>query len=98
MFTPEYHRFFKKDIERDKKSGRCEGDDFLLLKEVLTSLIEGKELEVSNKNHSLKGEWAGCGECHLKSDWLLIYRYDIDSHTITFIRLGTHAQIFKKYK
>lgn len=28
MYTPEYHRFFKKDIERDKKSGKFSTEDF----------------------------------------------------------------------
>ena len=33
MYTPEYHRFFKKDIERDKKSGQFVAEDFTLLKD-----------------------------------------------------------------
>ena len=35
MYTPEYHRFFKRDIERDKKSGQFSAEDFTLLKEVM---------------------------------------------------------------
>jgi|MTBAKSStandDraft_2_1061841.scaffolds.fasta_scaffold50305_2 mRNA interferase YafQ len=98
MYIPEYHRFFKKDIERDRKSGKFSADDFTLLKEVMSTLLDRKTLDEKHKNHSLKGGWEGAYECHVKNDWLLIYQISGDSTTMTFIRLGTHAQIFKKFK
>ena len=59
MYTPEYHRFFKKDIERDKKSGQFSTEDFTLLKEVMSALLSGETLHEKHQNHSLKGEWDG---------------------------------------
>ncbi|MGZ8545911.1 MAG: type II toxin-antitoxin system YafQ family toxin [Sulfuricurvum sp.] len=56
MYTPEYHRFFKKDIERDKKSGKFSTDDFTVLKEIMSALLNDEELHEKHKNHPLKGE------------------------------------------
>ncbi|MDP2076995.1 MAG: type II toxin-antitoxin system YafQ family toxin [Sulfuricurvum sp.] len=98
MYAPEYHRFFKKDIEREKKSGKFSTEDFTLLKEIMTALLHEDELHEKHKNHPLKGEWTGTHECHIKNDWLLVYQLSDDGSTLTFVRLGSHAQIFKKFK
>ncbi len=98
MYTPEYHRFFKKDIERDKKSGQFSAEDFTLLKEVMSAMLNDEILHEKYKNHPLKGEWEGTYECHIKNDWLLIYQIDNNTNAMIFMRLGAHAQIFKKYK
>ncbi len=98
MYTPKYHRFFKKDIERDKKSGQFSTEDFTLLKEVMSALLSGETLHEKHQNHSLKGEWDGTYECHIKNDWLLIYQLSNPNKAIVFIRLGTHSQLFKKFK
>lgn len=98
MYTPEYHRFFKKDIERDKKSGKFSTEDFAALKEIISALLNDEALHDIHKNHPLKGEWDGAYECHIKNDWLLVYQLNTDTNAMTFVRLGTHAQIFKKFK
>lgn len=44
-------------------------------------------------DHALQGEWSDHRECHVKGDLLLIYR--LDGEHITFVRLGTHAELFE---
>ncbi|MBN1684294.1 MAG: type II toxin-antitoxin system YafQ family toxin [Gammaproteobacteria bacterium] len=44
-------------------------------------------------NHLLKGNYSDCYECHIEPDWLLIYL--IQKTTITFVRTGTHTDLFK---
>ena len=44
------------------------------------------------RDHALSGEWAGCRDCHVKPDLVLIYE-KIDNDLI-LIRLGTHAELF----
>jgi len=44
------------------------------------------------RDHKLTGDWQGFRECHIESDWLLIYRVEGDA--ITFVRTGTHADLF----
>jgi mRNA interferase YafQ len=44
-------------------------------------------------DHPLKARWADHRECHVGGDFLLIYR--LDGNEITFIRAGSHAQLFE---
>ena len=95
MLTVKLDKRFKKDIQRDKKSGKFKNSDFKELKQVMTNLIDEKELDKKYLDHKLIGDFNDFKECHLKPNWLLIYK--IDAQTIKFARLGTHQQIFKKY-
>ncbi|MDR1766452.1 MAG: type II toxin-antitoxin system YafQ family toxin, partial [Lachnospiraceae bacterium] len=45
-----------------------------LIDVIIAKLACGIPLEPVNKDHALKGEWAGYRECHIEPDWLLIYR------------------------
>ena len=86
---------FKKDLKRDQKSGRYKEADFLELKSVMDALIEGYSLDEKYLEHRLIGDWRGYMECHIKPNWLLIYK--TEETLIKFARLGTHQQLFKKY-
>ena len=44
-------------------------------------------------DHELQGEWADHRECHVKGDLLLIYL--VERGHVTFVRLGTHAELFE---
>ncbi len=63
-------------------------------KEVHELLIAGQPLAAKNKDHFLIGEWVNHRECHLESDWLLIYRINIEDEVIEYVRMGTHADLF----
>ena len=95
MLIVKLDKRFKKDIQRDKKSGKFNEDDFNELKQVMTNLINEIELDKKYLDHKLIGDFKGFKECHLQPNWLLIYK--IDGQYIKFARLGTHQQIFKKY-
>lgn len=86
---------FKKDIKGDQKAGKYKEDDFLELKSVMDSLIEEQPLDEKHLEHKLIGDWRGYLECHIKPNWLLIYK--TEEALIKFARLGTHQQLFKKY-
>lgn len=79
---------FKKDLERCRKRGY----DLNLARVVMGRLIHGETLDPAFNDHALKGEWIGHRECHLKPEWLLIYR--IEGDAITFERTGTHSDLF----
>jgi mRNA interferase YafQ len=55
-------------------------------------LANEEQLEPQFRDHKLSGEWQGFRECHVEPDWLLIYR--IEGDEITFVRTGTHADLF----
>lgn len=89
MLTIKYQTAFKKDYKRIKKSGY----NLDLLKEVVDTLAEGKQLDKKYKDHGLSGEWKGFRECHITPDWLLIYRIDKDELILFLTRTGSHAEI-----
>jgi mRNA interferase YafQ len=50
-------------------------------------------LPFSAHPHKLSGEWEGFWECHIQSDWLLIYAVT-ETH-LHLARTGTHADLFE---
>lgn len=58
-------------------------------------LVEGAPLPERNRDHSLSGDWEGYRECHLEPDWLLIYRVDEACEVLEYIRMGSHAELFR---
>ena len=81
---------FQKDLKRAKKRGF----DLSLLTEILKKLATGQTLPVKNKDHPLSGNYAGCRECHIAPDWLLIYEVDGNSLILYLIRTGSHSDLF----
>lgn len=63
---------FKKDVKRDKKSGKYNSADFETLKKVMDTLIDEKVLDDKYLAHNLVGNFHGFSECHIKPNWLLI--------------------------
>lgn len=81
---------FQKDLKRAKKRGF----DLSLLTEILKKLAGGETLPVKNKDHALSGNYAGCRECHIAPDWLLIYEVDGNSLILYLILTGSHSDLF----
>jgi mRNA interferase YafQ len=90
MLTPVYTHQFERDLKRIKKRHK----KIEKLKIILRSLIEEEELDPIHRDHKLIGNWFGRRECHIESDWLLIYK--IEDDYITFERTGSHSDLFKK--
>lgn len=83
------HSTFKKDYKRIKRRG-C---DVEKLRGIITLLANKEQLPRKYKNHKLVGDWAGRMECHIQSDWLLLYRYT--ETELILERTGTHSDLFK---
>ena len=79
---------FKRDIKRLGKQGR----DLSEIQTVIKTLVVEKPLGSKYKDHKLTGGWKGHRECHIKPDWLLIYR--IDQDVLELVRTGSHAELF----
>ncbi len=90
MFTVKVTSRFKKDYKSITKRGY----EIKLLKDVVALLSAGRVLPDKNKDHNLVGDWAEYRECHIESDWLLIYRVDEDIMVLTLARTGTHSDLF----
>ena len=81
---------FKKDVKRMKKRGR----DMEKLNEVVTLLQNGTPLPWEFRDHALSGDYIGFRECHIQSDWLLLYYIDKEQIVLVCSRTGTHSDIF----
>ena len=79
---------FKKDYRRCARRGY----DLGLIQKVVMTLRIPASLPPKNKDHGLSGEYAGCRECHVLPDWLLIYR--VNDGELYLVRTGTHADLF----
>lgn len=82
-------RNFYADFSRQEKRGK----DFSKLDAIVTVLAETGRLDASRRPHKLSGEYAEFWECHIESDWLLIY--DITDKEVLLVRTGTHAELFE---
>lgn len=60
---------FKKSLKLAKRRGL----NLSLLESVVTKLQNDIPLEEKFRDHELKGNLQGFRECHIQSDWLLIY-------------------------
>ena len=86
--VPIYTKQFEKDLKRSlKRNKRIEKFKF-----VAEALIEGQELDPIHRDHKLIGNFIGRRECHLESDWLLIYK--LVEGRVIFERMGSHSDLF----
>jgi mRNA interferase YafQ len=81
---------FSKDYKQCKKRQY----DILLLNNIIRALAETGTVPVNHKPHILSGKLVGYWECHVKTDWLLIWLKNEDQKTITLIGTGTHSDLF----
>lgn len=82
-------------FKRSYKLAQKRGMDVSALKDIVARLSNGIPLPAKYKDHALKGNWSGFRECHIQSDWLLIYLIEDDILTLTLVDTGTHADLFK---
>lgn len=90
MLTIKYQAAFKKDYKRIVKRGY----DMRLLEKVIELLANQKRLPEKNRDHQLSGDYAGCRECHITPDWLLIYEVADEELILYLTRTGSHSDLF----
>ena len=81
---------FKKDLKKYKNKP----NQLAELKVVLNLLMNEQPIPAKYKPHPLEGDYNDCMECHIQSDYLLIW-YDKENDVIKLIRLGSHSELFK---
>ena len=77
---------FKKDLKLMKKRGK----DIDKIFDIIVSLIWEEPLPVRYREHKLSGNWDDFMECHVESDWVIIYRID-EGKEVSFSCTGTHS-------
>ena len=90
----EYTSKFKKQLKKVVKQNK----DVNELLDVILKLANLEELEPKYRNHQLINDntYKDCYECHIRPDWLLVYKYIEDRLVILLFATGKHNDLFKK--
>ena len=83
---------FKRDLKKAQKQNK----NLDLLNKVLQQLADGIPLPEKNRDHALTGNYAGCRECHIQPDWLLIYEIAEDTLFLYLTPTGSHSELFER--
>ena len=81
---------FRKEYRNLSKRGY----DMSKLNEVLVKLQNEEQLDEKYQDHPLTGGWKGYRDCHIESDWVLIYKIDKGKLILTASRTGSHSDLF----
>ena len=86
VFTHSFKKALKKCVERG-----CDRNVFMTAAGILEK--NGK-LPAEYKPHKLHGKYKGFWECHLQTDWLLVWTQNKKELILTFTHTGTHDELF----
>ena len=89
MKTLIYSTQFKKDFKKYQNDPK----KLRQLYSVLQLLAKGEPVPRSMRPHKLTGNYAGCMECHVGSDFLLVWM-DETTMIVRLLRLGKHSELF----
>jgi mRNA interferase YafQ len=82
-------RQFKADLKRLARSGRYQVAELLT---VVSGLAHDQPLAAKHRDHALMGQWQSYRECHIRPDWLLIYK--LEPGRLVLVRTGSHSELF----
>ena len=83
-----------KKFQKDLKIAQKRGYDIDKLTKVIKLLAYGSALPEEYYDHSLKGNYSGCRECHIQPVWLLIYEINSSELILYLTRTGSHSDLF----
>jgi mRNA interferase YafQ len=83
-------------MKHDAKLMRKRGKNMDKLTKTLSLLASQKPMPKRYFDHQLSGDLMDFRECHIESDWLLIYQIFEDSLILTASGTGTHSDLFSR--
>nr|WP_102397661.1 type II toxin-antitoxin system YafQ family toxin [Vibrio cyclitrophicus] len=87
-----YTKAFNKDWDRYNRAGRYDMHNAVA---VMDLIFKNQTIPEQYCDHELQGEeWDGARELHIGGDFLLVYQVDDAKGLVTFVRLGTHSELF----
>lgn len=87
-YTAKFKKQYKKVCKVNKKVK-------IEMKNIINILQFDLVFPEKYKNHKLHGKLSNLYECHVKSDWLLIYEKDQDRLILILVKTGTHSELFE---
>ncbi|WP_212409902.1 type II toxin-antitoxin system YafQ family toxin [Erwinia sp. E602] len=84
---------FQKDWDSCRRAGRYDMNKVAV---AMTLVYSGNPIPADYLDHPLKGKdyQKGERELHVGGDHLLIYRFNAERTLLTWIRFGTHSELF----
>jgi mRNA interferase YafQ len=83
-----------KQFEKDYRLCNKRGYKMRLLNAILRELETTGSVPAKHRPHKLIGNYKDYWECHIQSDWLLIWLVHNETDIIELIRTGTHSDLF----
>lgn len=83
---------YSSQAKKDLKRYRRQPEAMRRLYEVLSLLCADSPLPARCRPHRLSGNYAGLMECHVGSDFLLIWEDGVGH--IFVVRVGSHSELF----
>lgn len=82
-----FNKQLKKIIKQGKKIEK--------LSEVVKKIANGEILDSKYRDHALQDTkyYRNCRECHIESDWLLVYKIKEDEIILYLVETGSHSDI-----
>ena len=100
MIELKYKSRYKKEMRLMIKSGKNYKNLLSVLELITENINKGVEhselLPKQYRLHKLIGNYNGLWECHIESDWVLVF--DIHENAIILERTGSHSDIFNKIR
>lgn len=89
-YSINYSKRFEKDVKRCKKRGY----KLQALFDVIGMLEDTGALPPEYRPHKLSGDREGQWECHIQSDWLLVWEQNDTELTLLLLETGTHSDLY----
>lgn len=89
-----YRIVYTNRMKRDAKLMKKRGKNMNKLASVLSMLASGNPLPKQYRDHQLAGNLQDFRECHIESDWLLLYQLYDDILILSATATGSHADLF----
>ena len=70
--------------------------DRKLIEKAIHILANTGTLPKEYRPHILHGDYEGIWECHIESDWVMLWIQDNQDLILVFTDTGTHSDIFKR--
>ena len=80
---------FKKDFKKIKNNT----NKINALLEIVRKMANGETIPAEFDPHPLTGNYKNHMECHIESDFLLIW-FDKNADEVKLVRLGSHSELF----
>ena len=89
-----YQVVFTTEMKRSLKLMKKRGKNLEKLYDVVECLASGNTLPDKHREHQLTGKYCKYKECHIEPHWLLIYKIESEILLLTFVRTGSHSDLF----